>query len=273
MTLLASVLSLVAEEGGAVAAASGRDVQGLWYRHWEAVDPALADRLHEGAPVQPFTLSPLMGLPHPRRGRIAVAAGTEAWVRVAALTGELTAQLAARWLPRLPATVSLGGLRWRVVGHTEDRDAHPWAGRADAQALAERHLLGAQPGRRWRLRFATPTAFRSAAGHLPFPLPGALAGSWLRRWAALGPVRLPEDLQDRVRDGVAVSAYRLKTVPLRRGRRLTIGCVGDLTLRATGLKAGERAALDLLAAYAFWTGSGHHTGQGLGMTRWVARET
>ena len=80
-------------------------------------------------------------------------------------------------------------------------------------------------------------------------------------------MRLPKNLRERVREGLAVSAFDLKTLPVFDRGRLIIGSVGKLRLTALRLKPGERAAVDLLAHYAFWVGSGHHTTQGLGMTR------
>jgi len=265
--LLAAVIEVEALEQGDLPAATGRLVHGLWFQHWKACCPAVADALHAEEGLRPFTLSPLLGLPRPRHGAIAVTGGDRAWFRVTTLTADLSAQTAQTWLPQLPAEVTLGGAPWRVVGIITDPPAHPWAGCADPQALAETLLLAAEPARQWRLEFATPTAFRGAAGHLPFPLPGALIGSWLRQWETFGPVGLPEDLLDYVQEQVVISSYRLKTVPVRDRRQVTIGCVGQLTLRALRLPRPLRAALELLARYAFWAGSGHRTPQGMGQTR------
>ena len=129
--------------------------------------------------------------------------------------------------------------------------------------------MGNQTPVSWSFEFLTPTTFHGEIGHLPFPLPFALLGSWLRSWQAFGPVSLPVDLGETARSGLVVSAYKLKTVPVRDGRRMTIGCVGDLQLRALDLAPLERATVDLLARYAFWAGSGHHTPQGFGLTRLV----
>jgi CRISPR-associated endoribonuclease Cas6 len=264
--LTAAVIHLEAAEDGVLESGTGRAVHGFWFHRWQAVDPAFATELHDHSGTQPFTLSSLMDLPRPRRGEVTVPEGTTAWFRVTTLTAALSARLTGAWLPGLPATVTIAGLRWRVLGHVTDRDAHPWAGCATPQDLAAAHLLAARPPRAWRFTFATPTAFHGTAGHLPFPLPGPLVGSWLRRWQAFGPVLLPEDQAEAVQAGLAVSAYRLKTVPLRERGRVTIGCVGWLKLYATRLDAPTRAVVDLLAAYAFWVGSGHRTTQGMGMT-------
>ncbi len=265
--LRAVVIQLEALTAGTLPAANGREVHGLWFHHWQTVDRALADQLHADQRQCPFTLSPLLGLGAPQHGQLAVAPGASAWFRVTTLTAELSQRLEEAWLPRLPETVMLGPLSWRVTGLATTPAAHPWADSRTQDALAVEHLLNADPPRQWHLHFATPTAFHSAGGHLPFPLPGALIGSWLRRWQAFGPVALPEDLADLAQQRVLISSYRLHTVPVREGQRTTIGCVGDLTVSAPALRPGERAMLDLLAAYAFWAGSGHHTPQGLGVTR------
>jgi len=264
----AVVIYLKSLETGTLRAATGTFVHGFWFGHWHAVAPEVGDALHGGQALQPFTVSPVMGLALPRKGEIAVPQGTQAWVRVTTLGEPLTGALHERWLPALPETVLLGSLPWQVTGWTADAAADPWAGGCDPSALAEEHLLARRPSDGWRLRFATPTTFHGEAGHLPFPMPRALVGSWLRRWEAFGPVRLPDDaLLEAVHAGLAVSAYRLKTVPVRDRQKLTIGCIGDLSLRATGLAPPARAALDLLAAFSFWAGSGHYVTQGFGMTR------
>lgn len=265
--MLATVVNLRACQGGRLEIATGPAIHGFWFRQWESLAATVADRLHQPNQLPPYTLSPLLGLPHPRKGEREVASGAPAWFRVTTLQEELSRRLEEMWLPGLPEEVVLAGLRWRVVGYATTTEEHPWAGRANPQALAETHLLRRAAPARWRLEFATPTAFHGGGGHLPFPLPDALVRSWLRRWQAFGPVRLPQNLPALAREHLLVSAYRMRTVPQRDGRRVFIGCVGWMELRAARLRAGERAALDLLAAYAFWAGSGHHTTQGMGMTR------
>ncbi len=265
--LLAAVIEVEALESGQLSAATGRLVHGLWFRHWQACAPAVADTLHAQEGLQPFTLSPLLGLGHPRRGKLDVQPGARAWFRITTLTETLSEQAAETWLPQLPETVRLGSLTWRRLGAMADPQAHSWAGWMDPQALASETLLGEGAPHDWSLTFLTPTTFHGELGHLPFPLPYALLGSWLRTWQAFGPVALPEDLGETARRGLVISAYRLKTVPVREKQRLTIGCVGEVRLRALELTTVERAAVDLLAHYAFWAGSGHHTPQGFGMTR------
>jgi CRISPR-associated endoribonuclease Cas6 len=263
------VIQVQALTGGRIEGGTGRGVHGFWLHHWRTVDAGMADALHRGDGVVPFTLSPLMGLSRPNKGVVDVAGGDQAWMRLATLSRSLSEATLEKWAPRIPAEIQIADIPWRVDQVILNRVNHPWAGQISYHELAGAHLYTIHPPRKWRLQFLTPVAFRSANGHFPFPLPNSLVASWLRRWQAYSPVALPEDLPDRARDQVIVSAYELKTIPVRHGERLTVGCVGHLEIAALDLHPAERAALDALAAFAFFAGSGHRTTQGMGMTRLV----
>ena len=168
------------------------------------------------------------------------------------------------------------GLQWKVNAILQDDKSHPWVASLPYEDLARTHLMNSNPPRQWQVEFTTPTTFntgRTTEGrdhHLPFPLPESLLKSWLRRWQAFAPIALPEEeLLDWVRSNLAVSAYRLHTLPVREAGHLRMGCVGCLTLRALDMPPYLRAAVDLLAAYSFYCGSGGHTAQGMGQTRLV----
>ncbi len=265
--LTSLVVSIKAVRSGIINGGTSRAVHGFWFQHWGDVDPSLAEALHAPAETPPFTLSPLRGVGYPRGGKVHVRAGEAAWFRVAALSQRVSQALREGWAPQLPQTVELAGLPWRVTGRTISPGEHPWAGQISYKVLGEEHLFSVKPPRSWEFEFFTPTAFHGTVGHLPFPLPDSLVSSWLRRWQAFAPIRFSEELPQMVREGVVVSSYRLKTVPVRFGKRLTVGCVGSYKLNALNLEPADRAALDALAHYAFFCGSGHRTTQGMGMTR------
>ena len=265
--LTSLVIRLNALEDGEIHFGVGRAVHGFWFNLWREVNPELAARLHEENDAPSFTLSPLMDLPRPRDGHIQIQKEHPAWFRVVALTEPLSEALNNSWLPALPDEIELAGMHWGVTGHTTDPAEHPWAGEISYSKLASQRLFGKETPKTWQLRFVTPTTFHGTAGHLPFPLPDSLVKSWLRRWNAFAPIALPEDLPDLVRNGVVVSAYRLKTIPVRHGKRLIVGCAGREKLYAASLHPAMRAALNVLAHYAFYCGSGAKTTQGMGMTR------
>jgi CRISPR-associated endoribonuclease Cas6 len=252
---------------------TGRGVHGFWFQRWREVDEKLGDELHESDEAPPFTLSPLMGLPKDRRGVTQLQAGATAFLRVTALSDSLSESIKAKWLAGLDAgrviqipqdqerdgVLIQKGIEWRIARcEIESETAYP--------AFATPRLMNSNPPREWKMKFLTPTTFHGKSAHLPFPLPDSLAASWLRRWNAFAPIALPDEVVTWAREKLAVSSYDLRTLPAREGERLRVGCVGRLTLRALEMPPYLRAAVDVLANYAFYCGSGSHTAQGLGQT-------
>lgn len=279
---LSAVISLEALTDARLDQFTGRGVHGFWFNHWRRVDAAFADSLHAITQDAPFTLSPLLGL---RRGGEGanIKAGQTAFLRIALLTEELAQRFEQTWLDALPMNSEIEipqtheegetvipGLRWKVTAHALDSNQHPMFAHVSYADLARQHLMNPNPPRQWRLEFLTPTTFHGKTTHLPFPLPESLVASWLRRWQAFAPIALPEEeMTQWARSNLAVSSYRLHTLPAREGERLRVGCVGTLSLRALDMPPYLRAAVDLLAHYAFFCGSGSHTGQGMGQTRCI----
>jgi CRISPR-associated endoribonuclease Cas6 len=288
---LSAVIQLEALADAQLDQFTGRGVHGFWFKHWKQVDAAFADELHATTNNTPFTLSPLMGLPRPGRGGlVSLRAGQPAWFRFTALTDALAESARSKWLPGLEVGSrievpseredrgqAIAGLGWKVTGVGDP--SHSFFGEAVYEPMGRGRLMNSNPPRQWRLEFLTPTTFNSGRtpegrdNHLPFPLPESLIGSWLRRWQAFSPLSLPEEeLGQWARTHLAVSAYQLRTVPAREGERLRVGCVGSFTLRALDMPPYLRGAVDLLAEYAFFCGSGAHTAQGLGQTKLTDRQ-
>ena len=265
--LTSVVLQLQALENGRFQGSTGRAVHGFWFQQWQRTCPAVAKILHEANTMLPFTLSPLMGLSRPRKGKVTVTAGTEAWLRITTLHQSLSQPFLETWLPRLPALADLAGIPWRIQAIALTPQQHPWAGRQTSDKLQQVREAAPSP-KTWRFTLATPTTFHSGDKiQLPFPLPDSIVNSWLRRWQTFAPHPIEPDIRPQLRQGLMVSAYDLKTVPVRNGRRLLIGCVGKITLRAAGLTPQEKRIVNMLAHYAYYCGSGQKTTQGMGMTR------
>jgi CRISPR-associated endoribonuclease Cas6 len=281
---LSAVIHLEALNEGRLDEFTGRGVHGFWFRRWAEVNPAIADRLHEGSQEACFTLSPVTladPLPGRRDGRGLVRAGQPAFMRVAILEEGLEGEFLSGWLNGLengdpleaPASreqngESLPGIRWKVTGAAVQSGDHPLARQETYQELTRRCLMASNPPRQWLLEFLTPTTFHGKVAHLPFPLPESLINSWIRRWQTFAPLALPEEeMIAWARSNLAISAFSMRTLPVREGKRLRVGGVGTMTLRALDMPPYLRAAIDLLANYALYCGSGSHTTQGMGQTR------
>ena len=229
---LSAVIQLEALADAQLDRFSGRGVHGFWFDRWSAADPSTAEWLHAAQEAE-FSLSPLMGLPRPGRGgMLSIQAGQKAWFRCAALSNSLCEQIRSTWLEKLelgspleiPKERTQGervipGVNWELVGVALEPGQHTFASQVAFLELSRRCLMNSIPPRQWKLEFLTPTTFHGAAQHLPFPLPESLIRAWLRRWQAFAPLGLPEaELLECARNQLAVSAYRLQTLPAPRGR-------------------------------------------------------
>ena len=267
--LLSIVIQVRALNDGQIEGGTGRGIHGYWFSRWKIVDPRAGDLLHERNDIPPFTLSPLMGLSRPQQGKVTVTKGDQAWFRITNLSNNLSQNTLQKWLPGVGDVIPIANLDWYIEKIITAREKHSWADQLLYNDLASAHLYVINPPKKWRFEFLTPVTFHSSKYHLPLPLPDSLVGSWLKRWQAYSPIALPTNLRERAREELVISAYNLKTIPIRHGKALHIGCVGWLILKAMNLNPTERAALDTLATFAFFAGSGHRTTQGMGLTRLI----
>lgn len=275
----ACVLQLEAVQSGCYTKSTGVGVHGWWFDQWQAVDqrfrdqvgrdPGIAGHLHRNAD-KPFTLSPLMGLPASPPGSLTrFPAGQVAWLRFCLLSDSEEMQTAllhprCGFLAALPDRIRIGGIEWRITALAESPPAHPWAGQASYATL-----LSGSPVDAWEIELATPTLFNGNNGTFPFPLPGSLVESWLRRWNAFCAVEPFDDaLSEAVRaGGLAVQGYALQAETFIEGNHDSVGCTGRLAFTARRLTGRQRKQVDALARFSFYCGSGRHTAQGMGLTR------
>lgn len=268
--ILSILVGLEAVSDGQFDQFTGRGVHGFWFQRWREVDEKFGDELHAVNEVQPFTLSPLLGLPKAQRGVFRVAKGSVCKFRLTALSDALSEAVLSKWAAGLAGQViqipeprnDQAGISWKVTGYEVQFQA-------EYADLSKRHLMNSVPPRQWTVEFLTPTTFHGRETHLPFPLPDSLIQSWMRRWNAFAPLALPDETVEWARQKLAVSSFTLKTLPAREAERLRVGCVGQLSLRALEMPPYLRAAVDLLVNYSIYCGSGSHTSQGLGQTRFL----
>jgi len=283
--LLSAVIRLAPLQPVTLSADLGRAVHAWFLGQVRRADPALAERLHEPNAPRPFTLSSLRGMGQAIGGKVTLTPEREYWLRVTSMEATLSCLLQEQVLPALPEEAELAGATFGLRGATCDPAEHPWAGQTTWEALTQAHLLGAgRVERTLTLQFASPTTFRRTegtsgltdgegqayrvAGHnVPLPLPGLVFDSYLQRWNRFAPVTLPPEVKRYAEECVAVSRYHLQTVLVEFGEAREVGFVG--TCRFTALVADPYwlRLLHLLAAFAFYAGTGHHTTRGMGQTR------
>jgi CRISPR-associated endoribonuclease Cas6 len=251
-----------------IPADQGRATYGLFLELVRQADSALAQELHDIEGVKPFTVSNLQRTGRRVKGEVTLDPERPVWWRVTTFMPRLSQVVLEQVLLNLPDQVTLADQPFQVVGATADEADHAWAGQTSYEDLAQSHLLGADDPPPWlNLEFATPTTFRSAGKHLPFPLPGLVFDHWLNKWNKFAPLSLHPDVKRFAEECVAVSRYSLRSRVVRFGPATFIGFVGRCSFRALRRDPYWLRLLHTLAAYAFYCGTGHKTTMGLGQTR------
>ncbi|MCU0464709.1 MAG: CRISPR system precrRNA processing endoribonuclease RAMP protein Cas6 [Anaerolineae bacterium] len=232
----------------------------------------------------PFSASGLMqpGGTTPVSGT--VAAGSEAWLRVAALDTATCSHLDA--FRASPTALDLDHVLWEVVGVSLD-DA-PWAATTHYQALMMSAHTLPEPPSRIGFVFASATTFRADGENIAAPLPHLVFNALGQRWAEV--TRMP------VRPAALWEAFTQYHIVLESKVGQTeeyrikdggkeIGFVGEAHyafnavsahLARTNPKLEAEIRDDfpnlcrvaaMLAEYARFAGIGRRTGAGMGMAR------
>ena len=296
--LASAVVKLRALETGYYEGTTGPAVHGFWFQHWEKVNKQVHQTLHQ---KNQFSLSPLLynenGCTHQVSS---YDRGMSAWFRVATLTSEATVELLRKpggWLDTLPEMIRIYQGRWALAGVILPPEHHPWCGICSYLELVEKVGREVSP-RKWTLEFVTPTT-SNGPPIFPLPLPDILVASWQKRWQMCSSCgEIVADLRSLAHERLTVVDFDIHAgrvmeyqqdvqaqEPIngnRRIKRTITGCLGTITFKDAKVRNGNREQkisynhygeftanqiFDLLIRFAFFSGSGYRTTQGLGMTR------
>lgn len=268
--LISIILTLTTPVAVSLPAHLGRANYAATLACLQELDPALGPALHEGEGPKPLTCSDLQG------GRIYqerrhIAAGETCYVRITGLTQLASEALVAALLSEPPATWSLGGQPFTVVGAGCDETQDRWSGHTTYETLAAQQLFqGERLDTRVTLLFHSPTSFQSKGMHMPVPLPNLVFGSLVDRWNRFSPVTLSPEMRQYAEEAVALSSYQLESqVVVQKGGAPLIGGVGRATYTALGGDRYWLATLHMLADFALYSGVGVKTTMGMGQVRRV----
>ncbi len=266
--LVSMIVFLKPEKEATVPIELGRASHALFLSLVQRVDAALSARLHQANVLKPFTASSLHGLEAVRKGQATLNPDKQYWLRFTTFERELSELLMEHIAPQLSKEITLSETRFEVAGFTWDSQKHPWAGRTTFEALAGKHLLGAaEPASRVALRFASPTTFRSAGRNVPLPLPGLVFDSYLQKWNAVSSAYLSPEVKRFAEECMVISRYRLETRLVEFGPARQVGFVGQCHYIVLRQDEYWSRLVNLLAAFAFYCGTGYRTTTGLGQTK------
>lgn len=247
----------------------GRSLHGLLLRLISQTNPQLANDLHSDSSSKPFTVSTLQGRFEREQGRtIAVPGGTYR-VRYSVLNENVFNALSRVLIDTLTVRdiVAIDGNPFEVSNIAIAPDSS--AGWANISSYEE---IAAKAGRERRisLQFKSPTTFRTGDQNLVFPLPPSVFGSYARKWQTFSAVPLPAGLDAFIQRSVAAERYQLETAIVSYGRHQFNGFVGQCQFRVLQDSPEHVRALNALADFALFAGTGQKTTQGMGQTRRIA---
>ncbi len=266
MTLAALLLRLRADRAGTMPVTAGRLLHGALFHLLQSRDPELSAAVHDAPGSRPFALDEL------RR-----ADGAEEFTRGHVQRGDIFLWRVATWnedilhiLLDLPAglSVRVGRNTFTLEAVVADRARSEEVGCVDAAALVEACMERADI-ETISLHFLSPVSFRSFTDDYPFPLPELIFGSLADKWRQMGtPFAIDRDaLRESAAALIPVRwSGESRTVFLEKQRGVT-GFIGSFTFSLHRLSKEERGLFLLLAQFAFFSGVGRLTAQGLGQTR------
>ena len=270
--LLSWILKLQPEQPATVPANLGRAAHAWFLGRVRAADAALADELHSGQGLRPFTVSNLWELGRARAPEVTLSPERTYTLRATSFSPQLSAVLKEAVLPTLPEQITLADAPLRVVASTLDAGEHPWAGEATFEGLVQQFTLAADMPRMVGLRFASPTAFRVTGkkAAVPLPLPQLVFGGLLDKWNAFSPIEVHPDVRRFADECLVVSSYRLQTRRVAFGdgqRGIVPGFVGACRYYVEVPDRYWMGLIQLLAGFSLYAGVGLRTTMGLGQAR------
>ena len=292
-SLHAIVLKLTANRAGSLHSTVGELGHAAFYAAINAVDPQLAQRVHDAEKRKPFSLSPLYGYwQSPKDKRIHIGAGQEGWLRLGLLDEELFSAFMQHILCSgvtggVPG-IQLGDIPFTITESLGTPGSHPWVGYTTMQQLV---YLDDAPDR-WVLEFESPAAIRwgqaDKEGQIDkgarrveiFPQPRLMIASLRSRWNRMvddcfgeagEPFKYDRDFEEWVERNVVVSkVFEWQTQPFPYRKQTYVGGLGKLEYRL--LDTSNRAYaihFHRLMHLAFFAGVGYKTTHGLGQVRLV----
>lgn len=289
MHLYSSVIRLINLHDVIIPPPGGQHAHGAFFEIISQVDPRLSQKLHDlqgkGA-RKPFTISPIMGLPDHRETsearnnpRLHLKAGWECWLRVTLLEDILFKSLIdyftkapysngkvdrrIDWMPK----IRLGDAHFLVNEILTTPGSHPWAGFTTVDQL--RRILDEPAPEKIVFQFATPTSFKLENDKVELlPYAKFVFGNIASAWRSLTGENIVYEVEKFAENHLRPEMHRYQRKALYLHNRAQLGIVGKVVYDLSHLSdTPQKRLIYMLANFAFYSGVGRKTSQGMGMTR------
>ena len=271
---ISTLISLIPETDVTLRPTMGHHAHAAFLAIMRESDPDLAERLHAQSTQKPFTVSPLIAEGKKRDNLLHIKAGTDCKLRYTFLDDALFESFGKTFLTAPFPTIRLGSATFQVkqwVSHATEE--HNWSGNATYAELVQ----SAKTDTRMSFRFYSPTAFRQltprgqkSRNHTYLDLVRCYQ-SWINKWNAFAPIKLDRaEILAFISDHAQVTSVTTKSRALNFGRHTEVGWVGTCACGfypENSLDAHLVRAVNCLADFAFYCGTGYKTTMGMGQTR------
>lgn len=269
--LIAIVLELVPLINKPVKAANwyGKATQSLFYECLRAYDESYACQVHAlGEERVPFTTSTLMG----KFDHSSIQPGMRYYLRFTGLNELIENILYASIQPggyfSIGTIMEIVNVPFSVENIYWENHDHGMSCYSSYRILQDYFLYNHQAdGNRLRFSFEHfPVIMQNGAHYNPILTPDMLFGSLLRKWNNHAGYTLPTSVLDFAEREVYVSSFKMESQPVQQ-EGLVLGSRGYLQVETKRSRESAWAVLQMLAAYAFYSGVGKDTARGFGMVR------
>ena len=271
---ISTQISLIPETDVTLRPTMGHHAHAAFLSILRKSNPEVAEAVHAHAAQKPFTVSPLIGKMQKRDNLCHIRAGTECKLRFTFLDDELFQHFGKAFLTLTMPPIRLGEAVFQVrqlVSHaTEERS---WGKSETYAELVE----SAKTDTRMSFRFYSPTTFRrmtprgqETRNETYIDLVRCYQ-SWINKWNTFAPMELNKsEILDFINAYGQVTSVRTKSQALNFGRNIEVGWVGACACvfyPEDSLDTELLRAVNCLADFAFYCGTGYKTTMGMGQTR------
>jgi len=268
LDIYAVSVTLRALKEGIISRAHGYQTYALFLNILRLAEPSLAEELHRLDSTKPFTVSPLLGGFGRVKDGLRVAPDSMYRLRLTFLQSAVFTRFLDGILKWGDNTVDVSSVPFKIEEVNPGSKKDSMVGFQSYQGIlnnasAEHHI---------ELEFLLPTVFRSGGRrNVIFPEPQLVFGSYLNRWQAYASVKLDDSINTWI-DRTILTRYRLETQMLNYGSYQEVGFMGRSHYELDKNTPDEVAiAVNALADFAFYCGTGAKTTMGMGQTKRVKR--
>ncbi|WP_448523154.1 CRISPR-associated endoribonuclease Cas6 [Pseudothermotoga sp.] len=253
------VIKLVAQQDGVYEFYPGRKMHALFLDLVRSHDESLSERLHQEKGEKSFTVSSFLGKDF--RRNIVVRKNKFYFVRVTVLSDEVfEAFIASLFRKRvLKEQLRIGNVSFEIRAVMVDETKSKWASCVSSEQLWNEK----EPERHVKIRFHTPTLFKTGDLCLCEPDPQKVFTSLLRKFNKYSEIKFREDLSEKFKQvKIAEQNTKLRTVSMD---QITLtGFIGDVVFEVPENDEELLKAVNVLSSFAFYSGVGYKTTMGFG---------